>query len=147
MYSNKLILSDNAFRTGSTAFPRVNVFRIPVSPLLLMHKMYVDVNMLSLTQQSYRFWKVIRNQQEAVGSIFQPITGKIASQFIQTGGSPAPITGMFYTAGTRKLTIEITRDMVIPQSLFADIPLYGTDINCLELYPNATNVKPDFWVD
>ncbi len=147
LYSSKLILSDNAFRTGSSSFPRMNVFRVPVSPLLLMYKMYIDVKMLSLSQQSYRFWKVIRNQQEAVGSIFQPITGKIATQFVQVSGSPAPVTGMFYAAGSKQLTIVITHDMVTPNSLFSEIPMNGTNLSCLELYPNATNIKPDFWVD
>jgi hypothetical protein len=89
----------------------------------------------------------LKNQQEAVGSIFQPITGKIATQFKQISGSPTPVTGIFYAAGARQLRMVITRDMVVPTSLFTPIPLGGTDLSCFDLYPNATNVKPDFWVD
>lgn len=147
LYNGRLVLSDNSFRHGASRFQAVPVYRVPVSPLLLMHKMYIHVTMLTLSQQSYRFWKVIKNQQEAVGSIFQPITGKIATQFKQISGSPTPVTGIFYAAGARQLRMVITRDMVVPTSLFTPIPLGGTDLSCFDLYPNATNVKPDFWVD
>ncbi|HQQ98573.1 MAG TPA: DUF4249 family protein [Cyclobacteriaceae bacterium] len=147
LFNNRLALSDNSFRATASVFKGVNVFRVPVSPLLLMHKMYIDVTMFTLSRQSYQFWKVIKNQQEAVGSIFQPITGKITSQFRQVSGTPVAVTGIFYAAGARIKTIEITRSMVNPISLFSAIPQDGTYLSCFDLYPNATNVKPDFWVD
>lgn len=147
LYNSKLILSDNSRRTGISKFVAMPVFRVPVNPLLLMYKMYVSVSMLTLSQQSYHFWRVIRNQQEAVGSIFQPITGKIATQFKQVSGSPEPITGMFYAAGAKELRILITRDMVLPVTLWNSISAGATNISCYELYPNATTVRPEFWTD
>jgi hypothetical protein len=144
MFSDRLVLSDNAFRAGSSVFPAMNVFRVPVSPLLLMHKMYIDVTMRTLTQRSFGFWKVIKNQQEAVGSIFQPITGKIATQFTQVSGSPAPVTGIFYAAGSKTLRIEITRDMVNPKpcSLISlKEPLLSVALNSTPTRPTSNPVS------
>ncbi len=147
MFNPRLTLSDNKFRSGPSRFPRTVVYRVPVSGLILMYKIHVEVSMQSMTAQTYGFWKIIKNQQEAVGSIFQPITGKIASQFVQVKGPAAPITGIFYAAGIAKRSLEIKREHVVPVSLFPEITPDATSLSCLELFPNATTVKPDFWFD
>ena len=108
--------------------------------------MYVHVTMLTLSQQSLPVLESHQNQQEAVGSIFQPIYRKNchtvqADQWITT-----PVTGIFMrpvrdNCAWSSHEIWWYRHPCLPHSV------RGTDLSCFDLYPNATNVKPDFWVD
>lgn len=113
-----------------------------------MHKIHVEVSQRSLTEHSFRFWKAIKDQRNAVNSLFQPVSGRIPLNFIQLVGGEAPIQGIFYATAISSKSIYITRNDVPNLSMIPSLESPGIGwISCLELFPNATNVKPEFWED
>ncbi|MBK7652915.1 MAG: hypothetical protein IPJ20_22225 [Flammeovirgaceae bacterium] len=113
-----------------------------------MFKIHIEVTQATLTENSFQFFKSIRDQKEAVGSLFQPITGKIPSTFIQLKGTTTPIVGIFYASGVASKSKYITPADVPPQVTIPHVDFSKIGwLSCLELFPNATNIKPDFWED
>lgn len=149
LYTNVPILSDNLF-SNSIHDQAINIARIPLNQWIFMFKIHVEVSQLTLTENAYRFFSSIREQQEAIGSLFQPITGKIPQNFIQKAGVTTPVSGLFYAAGIDSQRIYITPEDVPNQNLVPkvdfNIPGMGA-VSCLELFPHSTNVKPAFWED
>ena len=147
IFNNKLVLSDDQLNFSGN-YNELYLHRIPVTPWIFMHKIHVEVSQISLTSNSFRFWKAIRDQKNAIGSLFQPITGKIPVNFIQLNGTASPILGLFYATSINKKSLYILRDNVPRLEELCAIPP-GTICcrSCLEAFPNATNVKPAFWID
>ena len=152
IFNTKPELSDERLNSSGN-YSNIRLYRIPVTPWIFAHKIHVQVSQISLTNNSFRFWKAIRDQRNAIGSIFQPVTGKIPVNFVQLNGSGPPILGLFYaTSISSSKPMYITRDNVPhPESLPTLDYLANTYqigfISCLNAFPNATNVKPAFWSD
>ncbi len=126
------------------------IYRIPLVDWIFMFKVHTQVSQSTLTDNTFRFFKSIKDQKNAIGSLFQPVTGKIPTTFTQIAGTTAPVNGIFYAAGIDTKSMYITRDDVPNQSLIpeVDFNIEGMGwFSCLELYPNATTTKPSFWVD
>jgi hypothetical protein len=149
LYNRLPILSDHRLPTSQNLYSGVDMGRIPMNEWIFMFKIYVEAKQESITNSTFRFFTSIKDQQEATGNIFQPITGKIPNNFIQLKGEPAPVSGLFYAAGVDAKTILITREDVSNQNLIKEVRYdqgFGC-LSCLELFPNATTIKPDFWED
>jgi hypothetical protein len=74
-----------------------------------MYQFHVEVKHFSLTNNAFRFWKSIRDQQNATGDIFQPVIGKIPLNFKQLSGEDSPVQGLFYAAGMVSLAFKAVR--------------------------------------
>lgn len=151
IFNTKPVLSDDQLNSSGN-YNDLLLHRIPVSPWIFMHKIHVRVSQISLTRNSFRFWKAIRDQRNAIGSIFQPVTGKIPVNFIQVNGLESPVMGLFYATSISSKSMYITRDNVPHPELLPTLDyLVNTYkigcISCLDAFPNATNVKPAFWSD
>ena len=148
IFNTSPILSDDLFQ-ASGSYKGLDVYRIPLNGWIFMFKVHTEVTQSTLTLNSFQFFKRIKDQKDAVGSLFQPVIGKIASTFIQVSGTPTPIHGIFYAAGVDTASRFITREEVPNQYQLslADSYRAGGIISCLELFPNATTSKPDFWED
>lgn len=147
IFNDEPIISDYQILQGGL-FRGVKVGTIPIDDWRLQHKIYAEVSQFSLTRQAHLFFKAIRDQREGLSSLFQPPSGKIPSNFIQTSGKEESILGIFYAASIRSKTIVITKRDV-PQGTYEfpsdKTPIPGID--CKKLYPNATTIKPSFWED
>jgi hypothetical protein len=146
------LLSDDQFNVASN-LRAVPIYSVPLSPWYFMFKTRIEVTMATLTENSYSYFKSIADQKNAVGSLFQPVTGQIHTAFIQISGDLTPLNGIFYTAGVSYKSMYISADDVpaavtVPKIDYND-PIYaGIGVaSCLEFFPNATNIKPDFWED
>ncbi|MFN8885996.1 MAG: hypothetical protein ACK5WF_00915, partial [Cyclobacteriaceae bacterium] len=62
-------------------------------------------------------------------------------------GTPEKILGLFYAASVHSKNIILTQQQVPPLTYEFPNPDARAPRNCLKLYPNSTNVKPDFWED
>ena len=117
-----------------------------------MYKIHVEVRQLSLTKRSFLFFKAIRDQQSAVNSLFQPISGRIPINFNQLSGEEEPVQGLFYATAISSKSLYLTRDEVPDLSLLPSLDVApGAQridaISCLDLFPGASATKPAFWVD
>lgn len=145
--NENLLLSDKLFtRVGK--LNNVQAQSIVLNNWMLYKKLRISVSQLSLTENSYRFYKAIKDQKEAIGSLFQPVTGKIPSNFLQLEGESAPIEGLFFATAISSKETYITKldlpiDIVFEIKL--DTPRFGDD--CRLLFPSNTTTKPSFWID
>jgi hypothetical protein len=144
IFNDKLTLSDNQLLQLGR-FNNIVVQSVPVNGWIFMHKLHVNVSQQSLSPRAFAFWKAIKDQKEAVNSLFQPVTGKIPTNFIQISGPSSPLSGFFYSTSVSEKSIYITRDDVPNTSIIPATPPW--EDSCLTLFPNATNTKPDFWQD
>lgn len=148
-YSNLPILGGQS-STQDVAFNNLFIYRVPLVDWVFMYKVRVEVVQSSITKNTYEYFHRIRQQRDAVNSLFQPVSGKIDGQFSQVEGSSTSLRGIFYAAGIDRRHIYISRDDVrrgvpVPEVDFS-IPKIGSK-DCRKLFPNSTNAKPDFWID
>ncbi len=141
--NNEPILSDNQLqRLGR--FIGIQAYYVPLNEWMFQHKVHIDVTQMSLSGQTFAFWKSIKDQKQAINSLFQPVTGKVPSNFVQISGRQAPIAGLFFATGLSSKAKFITREDVPNPNIIPPISL-GFNDTCLKLFPNSSNVKPSFW--
>jgi len=141
------ILSDDQVATGGHV-THVKARTIPLNPWTLGNKIRLEVSQMSLTPRTFRFWKAIRDQKKATGNLFQPVSGKIPSNFIQVSGNAIPIEGLFFATSMSQKVKYLDRFQLPPNLTSAvtmDEPMFTND--CRLLFPNSTNNKPGFWQD
>ena len=137
-----LISSNQFIQNGS--FIGVKAMYIPVTQWTFMYKVHAEVQQLSLSRQAFEFWKAVKAQQGAAASLFQPVTGKVVSNFVQISGPKAEIEGLFFATSISSKSAFITREDV-PNQLYIppqNLPFKNT---CRVLFPNSTTIKPLYW--
>lgn len=141
-YNEVPIVSDGQF-VQNGKYANIKAYRVPLTQWIFMKKVYVRVEQMSLTPKALAFWKAIKAQKQATGSLFQPVSGIVPNNFIQIGGDPALIEGFFFATSIRTKGTFITRDDVPNQLLIPnrDLPF---EESCLT-FPNSTNQLPSFW--
>lgn len=149
LYNPIPIVSDGQLiRSGH--FTHVKAAYVPVTGWTFMYKVHAQVNQMSLSRKAFDFWRSIKSQQEAVGSLFQPMTGKIPSNFNQLSGPPGDIYGIFYATSITSNAVYIKKGDV-PNQLF--IPELQQPVNphpptrCIEVFPGSSDQRPSYWID
>lgn len=142
-YNDKILISDNQVSTSSS-FAKIKASTIPINQWTFMYKVHAEIQQFGLSQQAFLFWRAIKNQNESIGSIFQPSNGKIPSNFIQTKGTDGPILGLFYAASINTKSTFITPFDVHPQNLIPpqNVPFIN---DCRRAFPYSSIEKPSFW--
>jgi hypothetical protein len=145
LYNEEVIISDELF-TGKGLVKGAKARNVPLNQWTLEYKIRIDMSQLSLTDNSFRFWKAIKDQKEAIGSLFQPVVGKIPSNFVQITGKEIPIEGLFYATSISNKVLYL-RHTDLPPDILTEIsferPIFGND--CRILFSNSTTLKPSFW--
>ncbi len=143
VFNDSPIVSDNQLVEGGR-FKGVEAAYVPVNQWTFMYKVHAEVRQMSLSPRAFAFWKAIKAQKQAVTSLFQPVTGKVPTNFIQVSGTAGPIEGLFYATAITKKSVFITRNDVPSESMIPvqDLPF---EDSCLSLFPNSTTTEPDFW--
>jgi len=145
-YNDQVILNDKVASSGG-GFRGVRTDRVPLTGWLLMYKMRAEVFMQSLSPQAREFWKNVRDQRTAVSNIFQPVTGKIKGNIVQTAGADEPAEGLFYATSIDTKVFYIFHDDV-PENIIPTTKFKRSDwFSCLKLAPNATATEPAFWTE
>ncbi|MBI1770748.1 MAG: DUF4249 family protein [Bacteroidetes bacterium] len=140
------ILSDELTSGGKVT--GVKAGTVPLNQWTLEHKIRLDLSQMSLTHNTFRYWKAIRDQEKATGNLFQPVSGRIPRNFIQLSGSSIPIEGLFFATSISRQVKYLDRFLLPPNlasSISTDEPIFADD--CRLLFPNSTNSKPAFWKD
>jgi len=143
-YSPYLLLSDN-IPPVDERYSDVLVDRIKQTGWNMMYKMRIEIMMQSLSLQSYRFWKTVRDQRSATTNIFQPITGKIQGNIVQVSGADVPVEGVFYATSVNSKVFYIVRGET-PTNLIPSAD-FGNAIPCTRLAPNARTTMPSYWIE
>jgi Domain of unknown function (DUF4249) len=137
------LLSDDLF-VEQGKFSTQTAMHIPLEAWTFQHRVYARVTQFTLSRQAFNFWKAVKDQKTAINSLFQPVTGKIKTNFVQVSGPPVGVEGLFYAAGVASKAVFIDRGDVRPG---VPIPEPGVPFedSCLKLFPYATTQKPEYW--
>jgi len=141
-YSDTPIISDDQFIQGGR-FINVPAGRVPLDSRIFSNKVYAAVEQRSLSRPAFSFWKAIKEQKEAVNSLFQPIAGRVPTNFKQVAGAEGPIQGYFYAAGISVRGQFITREDIPDPTLVPPPP--SDFFDACTRFPNSTTTKPAFW--
>lgn len=145
LFNDLPILSDNQL-LSSGRFIGIKAYRIPIDRWIFSNKIHVQVEQFSLSKQSFDFWRAIKNQRTAIGSLFQPVTGKVPSNFTQIEGPNKPIDGLFFATSISSKSFFLTKDnLTNPDLMLPDIAAIKIPDDCIKLFPNASYKKPIFW--
>lgn len=148
IFNESPILANPQF-LSSGKFIGIKAGSVPVHEWIFQQKVYVNVSQMSLSERSFNYFNSIKEQKDAVNSLFQPISGKIRSDFRQISGPATTVEGIFYSAGIGDKTVILTKENV-PLGTFmfsTEDPPPPIAKNCRYLFPNSTNIKPAFWED
>lgn len=137
------IVSDNQL-VQAGAFRSVKAGFVPVEEWIFQNKVHAMVRQQSLSPAAYAFWKAVIDQKQATESLFQPVTGRVPTNFVQIAGQPGRIEGLFYASSISTASVFITRGDVPDETLIREPPLPFTE-SCLLFADHATNQRPDFW--
>lgn len=142
-FNDNPIVSDNQLVEGGR-FTGIKATYVPINQWTFMYKVHAEVKQMSLSRQAFVFWKAVQAQKEAASSLFQPVTGRIESNFIQISGQPGAIEGLFYATSVSSKSVFITRNDVPLQSIIPvqDLPYPES---CVKLFPYSITEKPDYW--
>lgn len=143
-YNPVPMLSEGQFLKDGATFAEQKAMYVPLDAWMFKYKVHAKVSQFTLTKQAFDFWTAVRDQKEAVGSLFQPVTGKIKGNFVQVSGNETPVEGMFFAAGVASQSIFIEREDV-PSTIPIPEPGIPFADSCLKLAAYATTQKPDFW--
>ncbi len=137
-YGGGALISDERFVVNKE-FSRVFVARIPIDPARFYRKYHIEVEQLSLNEDIYSFWKVVKSQQN--DGIFQPNTSVVRGNIYNVDDPSEVVLGMFAVSAVRTKTIMIYRE-----DIPVDVGLIDSSTNaCYKTYLGSTNVKPPFW--
>ena len=147
-FENKPRLSDNQIVTDGS-FKKVEMGFVPFDQFTFSHNKYmVKVEQMSLSNQAFEFWKVIKDQKEGINSLFQPAFGKVKTN-IFSPNAKIKVTGIFYASAVKKKILFITGgDAPIPVPPFDIVP---PETNCAlwrpcnQIFPNASTTPPPDW--
>ncbi len=142
-FNDQLIISDDEL-IESDEFTGIKVAVVPINQWTFMHKVHAEVRQMSLSTRAFAFWKGVKSQKAATSSLFQPITGRVPTNFVQISGKDGPIEGLFYATSIHSNAIFITPDDVNPQTLIPpqSVPFIN---DCRNAFPYSKNIKPIYW--
>jgi hypothetical protein len=145
LFNAEPIVSSDEFIEGGR-FKGIRATYVPLAAWTFMDKVHAEVRQLSLSRQAFDFWKAVRAQKNATGSLFQPLTGKVPGNFIQISGPESAMEGLFFATSIATNDAFITRADVPGQIPIPSPGVVYSD-DCRTLFPYSTNVKPDYWYD
>ncbi len=150
LYNPIPIVSDGQL-IQSGQFVRIKAAYVPITAWTFMNKVHAAVNQMSLSRNAFEFWRAVKIQQEAVGSLFQPVTGKIPNNFTQLSGQPGEIYGIFFSTSITSNSVYITRRDVPDQRFIPDVQPVPDHPDppdrCIDQFPGSSSVMPSYWVE
>lgn len=104
-------------------------------------KYYLQVEQLSVSQEVYDFWKIVKLQKGNSSNLFQVPPPKSNSNIYSTTSSGTLIVGYFTASSVKSHTLTIERNQV-PYKLYEIDTL---PMSCVDAYKYSSNKKPLFW--
>jgi hypothetical protein len=130
-------VADDKLVSGNR-FRNINVGEVPINAFTFFDKYQVMIEQMSLSQQTYEFFKLIRAQKDAAASLFQPPPAEIKGN-IHARDAGVSVAGIFWAASVSRRSVFIPKTAVpylLPPPKFTD--------SCTKLV-NSTNQEPGGW--
>lgn len=132
-------LSDTQLASNGQ-FNNVKVGEVPINNATFHEKYLVEIDQMSLSQEAFDFFRIVREQKESAADLFQPPSGEIRGN-IRAINSGDAIVGIFWaTSITKKSLFIYPTDIPYPLP-----PIDFVTLPCNRFYPNASTVQPENW--
>lgn len=106
---------------------------------------YYTVIQKTIDESAADYWTQVQASVDRQGTIYDPPTGIVTTNIIQTEGSPVEVLGYFYTAGVDTLGLLSTGDETgIQPHLCAHKIISDVCCDCI-LILNSSYSKPSYW--
>lgn len=132
-------LSDTQLIEGNQ-FKNVKIGEVPITNATFHDKYLVEVEQMSLTRNSFQFFKIIRDQKESASSLFQPALGEVRGN-IKPKNNNDLVIGLFWATSIKKKSLFLYPGDV-PYPL---LPIDFLTLPCYDFYPNSSAIKPPEW--
>jgi hypothetical protein len=133
----KITLADDRLIDGSTFTQSVGT-----APYERPSRFQAKVRQFSLTPHAYEFWKIILQQQEATGGIFDPPPAQVIGNIINESDPNDTPLGYFGASGVSEIALVFDR-FKVANFFFPPDYIAPKDGDCRTHEPNATNVRPE----
>ncbi|MEZ4972926.1 MAG: DUF4249 family protein [Cyclobacteriaceae bacterium] len=110
-------------------------------------KYMIKVEQMSLTEEAFAFWKIIRDQKEATSDLFQPAFGRLKTNFT-SANSPRNAIGFFYATAIRDQVLFLSADdatLPVPPFDLDNRSLCIFQKECDLAWVNASRTPPKEW--
>lgn len=108
----------------------------------------VKVEQMSLTEQAFKFWKVVKDQKDGTGSLFQPAFGKATTNLFAVNNDES-VLGFFYASAVVKKVLFLGPEdapIKVPQPSQAPSDNCTLWNSCERLISfNASRIPPPEW--
>jgi hypothetical protein len=98
----------SAYTHEDGKFNKLEVGYVPVDYYTFYEKYQVKVSQMSLSRNAYDFWLNISQQRQAINSLFQPVTGKVQTNFTENG-NPTSVQGIFQASAIKTKIIYLDK--------------------------------------
>jgi hypothetical protein len=133
------LISNNQF-VENNSFQGAYIAQLPIDFWRFNIRYFIKVEQLSVSEEIYAFWKLVKSQQDGEGSLFQPNSVKVRGNIRSVTDPEEEILGIFAVSSVTSKEVFIERK---------DIPLVLTTDSirgsCLGQFRGSTNTKPIFW--
>jgi len=99
----------SAYTQENGRFNRLEVGYVPVNYYTFYEKYQVKVSQLSMSRNAFDFWQNITQQRQAINSLFQPVTGKVQTNFTENG-NPTSVQGIFQASAIKTKIIYLDKN-------------------------------------
>lgn len=140
-YSSRATVSQNK-NVSNGAFNGVFVARVPVDHWRFSVRYHMLIEQFSLSEEAYRFWKLIQSQQEGEGSLFQPNAVMVKGNIHNRADADETVLGFFGVSAVSQKQFFIDRREVPSQIEIKNDTVKGS---CLGQFRGSSNQKPIFW--
>jgi hypothetical protein len=133
-------LSNNQY-VATTAFNDMLVATIPYNDERMYFNYKVKVEQLSIDEDEYQFWNLVKKQQESRTDLFQPNTIRVQGNVSCVTDPKQRVLGRFTACGVVEKTYEIPR--ALRWNYILDHDTIKSD--CRSAYQGSFTQKPLFW--
>ncbi len=132
-------------------YNKVEVGYVPLNFYTFFEKYRVEIRQMSLSRTAFDYWHAIQLQKEGIGSLFQPITGKIPTNLSEESKTTG-IQGIFYASAVTKRQIYLDRnthpaEVYVPKDCQLPPREGAVGEDCRIAFPGSvsTTVQPADW--
>jgi hypothetical protein len=136
---SRALISDNQF-SENDSFRGVHVVKLPVDSWRFNIKYLIRIEQLSVSEEVYAFWKLVKAQQDGEGSLFQPNAVRVKGNVHSTTDPDEQVLGIFSVSAVTTKELSIVKDQ-IPFTMTSEI----VAASCFSLFQGSSNIKPPNW--
>jgi hypothetical protein len=139
-YDEEPILSDKQF-TNEGEIRKNKILFLPTDRRTFYKKFYLQIEQMSLSAVTYKFWQDVGKQKEEGSNLFQTPPSKTTGNIIAKTNDSPKVLGIFSASSIKIKKLFLSK---------ADAPYYIVPIDtlvfdCKYIFKNSSRIKPAFW--